>query len=288
MKRLLLLCCLAASGCSIEAVRLKGYAYVNEKDGVDEKDELIENSSTRSHRLMLIRALDEIAASETLDTNFAGNLGTIQYRLFFATGDLGGKYHPGENHVQVNASPFRAIGSRFSADEFLEGQYMMEGIISHELAHSFWEKKLPIFSQFEFRKIVKEYYGAHLRLKETLGKAYPSDRLMEEICLTKSEAQSLRNFFSFEDFYKKYYGEKFESYFLGTEAFAKLFELEVAGKMAASRVLQKASSGTLDCLTAEICALKMINLDLIPQNLRRFFPGLLNERYFLGMGDMSY
>ncbi|MBI2575740.1 hypothetical protein HYV84_00875 [Candidatus Woesearchaeota archaeon] len=285
MKRLLLLCCLAASGCSIEAVRLKGYAYVNEKDGVNEKDELIDNLSTRSHRLMLIRALDEIAASETIDSNFAGNLGTIQYRLFFASGDLGGRYHPRDNHIQVNASPFRAIESRFSADEFLQGQFRMEGIISHELAHSFWEKQLSISHQIEFREMVKEYYGAHLRLKETFGKAYPSDRLMEEICLTKSEAQSLRNFFSFEDFYKKYYGEKFESYFLGTEAFAKLFEEEVAGKMAAHRVLQKANSSTLDCLTAEICALKMGNLDSVPVKLRRFYWGLLHKRYYADKPD---
>jgi hypothetical protein len=177
-------------------------------------------------------------------------------------------------------------------DKTYSQKLQIERILSHEVAHPYFEKRLSGAEQYHFEYYIKERYVKFEYLKKAEKDNVPEKRmksLIRSFGFTKKEMDALELLKSKEEYYREYYGNDFYREFFGIEAFAIIIMPSLVEKVMSASTLKQISAGTspgndptnyngsiFDVDLMKIENEKIKQVPNVPERLIPFYIGLFN------------
>ena len=265
----------ALSGCATNSAIIESYKvpYSNANGGDAEPTTL---------ETLLQAAIDSVATNGLLDDNYVAELEKITYVIV--------EKKEGMEGIDRGPQLFGDYSSSRKVRVFIkENKPSVKAdiihITYHELAHHFWEKFLSKKQRNEFRKGVLALREQYNKLSQLAGDNNIQE-IHEEICKQFGFTQETYHNFDFfmrrEYLYREYYGKDFERDFFGKEAHAYLAQSELIFKKMAKEKLAEWDNPWVQMVLPrkEILQKELVQLRHIPKNVRKFYRGFLNSRYF--------
>ncbi|MBC8501000.1 MAG: hypothetical protein ISS25_01840 [Nanoarchaeota archaeon] len=239
-----------------------------------------------SYEELLKKTIDDVIASDLLDSTYTQKLDSLSYGIStWRWKKPGGFYNTEERHAHI------FIKTPDDEDEYLYEQNILLKYLFHELAHDYWENELSDEQREAFTEKIKHYHREFIEAKkeflelasDTEADIFTGYKFIHEKHGFKDRIHdSFTDFFSTREYYERYYGEKFEENFYGTEAFAFFLEYELRDKSLFVAILHRAekSQSVLAESEKKIAEREILSIIYIPEDLLPFYEGLLHEKFF--------
>lgn len=253
--------------CASNKFAVKGYNFG--KVSPDTKMEFVEDISDLEN--LLYCELKNIKASGVFAPEFMKKLGDIEFVIERGKDfEYAGGYEEGNSKIRIylDNNQINMMKKEHKVTDKIFSMMILETLI-HENLHYYWDKTFSKEKKKEFREKVKK----EIRTWETFKTPHSLFNVRN------SFYTNLEIFLNTKDKYKKHYGELFDEYFYGTEAFAYLMEREIFNKAFLKKDLESCEEfGYKEKVRNSIS--KDITQFSLPDSLKGFYKGCINNYFF--------
>ncbi|MBR9690351.1 hypothetical protein GOV08_01575 [Candidatus Woesearchaeota archaeon] len=235
------------------------------------------NKNISGHDLLRL-TLDDIITSNLLNKKYIPELEELIYRLEIDENEsLLGKFENMKNLVIFYLNSFP------KDIDISTTRYNLINTGIHEIAHKFWDDFISEQDKAEFTDnihIIKERYD---KINEMLNKKEGVDKkkILGMYEFTKEEYDNFSNFICRKSTYQNRYGDYFDKFFWGTEAFSYLIQFELSNKLSSLSIKKVADKFNIYelKLEREYVEEELKEIHSIPKELLSFYKGFIADRY---------